>query len=105
MVGYSWSYLFQSPFSFLITSKRQNVTGFALQDVAQLLQGGKGDSERLARLQAPQRGMADARLFGQPIERSPVQQLIKSEFNHDGVFLAAKIYHAHEILSSRDIFR
>ena len=68
-----------------VISKREHVARLALQRLAQLLQRIEINSERFALLQAPQRGVADARLLGQPIEcpTVPFQQFIDADFNHD----------------------
>ena len=58
-----------SPFTDLfLIRKRKHVAGLTLKRLTKLLQGIEIDPERLALFQAPQRRVADACLFGQPIE-------------------------------------
>src|SRR5207244_8480065 len=71
-------------FAALLSVRREYVARLALKRPAHLLQSVEVNSERLALFQTPQRCVADAGLFGQPIERPPLsgQQFIYSNFNH-----------------------
>src|ERR1043165_4373439 len=65
----------------------QHITRLTTERPADLLQGREIDAHRPARLQPPQRRVADARFLRQPVESPPAlfQQLIDPNFDHNAL--------------------
>ena len=94
----------------------EDIARLALKRAAHLLQSVESNPERLAFLQTPKRGVTNACLFGQPVERPLLlfQQLIDSDFDHYNIrspsawfglypFSVRAIYHNAQYVSTEYI--
>ena len=100
----------------VVSPERQDVAGLTLERHGNLFQRIKSYSLGFTLLQAPQRRMTDAGLFGQPVERPLLlfQQLIDSDFDHYNIrspsawfglypFSVRAIYHNAQYVSTEYI--
>ncbi len=58
------------PGSLVLACQPDDIAGLTVEGAANSFEGVEVDAERLALLQAPEGGVTDARLFGQPVERA-----------------------------------